>query len=232
LRNQAGRHLAAVAVGFTGRGIATHLSRIGDVPVLTIEEPTGGPDPTTISVNPDLSGPGLPLECTFLWTPAPGMPPEAIADTIIAVLDAVRPRAAAHRPSDEEASPPMTATPAAAGQPGGDDLTARIFRALYQEFDLRAINGTYVAVPKGTPFFCALSLGDIARQISDYEYPGPSASQAGPDRSPLPRRQENHWATIVEAESAIIASLEACYTAWGPRSRPMNGATSVTERND
>ncbi len=104
-RNQAGRHLAAVAAGFTGHGIVTRLSRIGDVPVLTIEEPTGGPDPTTISVNPDLSGSGLPLECTFLWTPAPGMPPEAIADTIIAVLKAVRPLAAAHHPGDEEASP-------------------------------------------------------------------------------------------------------------------------------
>ena len=104
-RHQAGRHLAAVAAGFTGQGIATRLSRIGDVPVLTIEEPTGGLDPTIISINPDLSSPGLPLECTFLWTPAPGMPPEAIAGTIIAVLNAIRPLAAAHRPGHEEASP-------------------------------------------------------------------------------------------------------------------------------
>lgn len=103
--NQADRHLAAVAAGLTGHGIATHLSRIGDVPVLTIEEPTGGPDPTTISINPDLSAPGLPLECTFLWTPARGVPPEAIASTIVAVLNAVRPQTAAHRPSDKEASP-------------------------------------------------------------------------------------------------------------------------------
>ena len=75
------------------------------MPVLTIEEPTGGPDPTTVSINPDLSNPGLPLECTFLWTPAPGMPPEAIADTIIAVLNAVRPLATAHRPGDEDTPP-------------------------------------------------------------------------------------------------------------------------------
>ena len=33
------------------------------------------------------------------------MPPETIADTIIAVLNAVRPRAAAHHPGDEEAAP-------------------------------------------------------------------------------------------------------------------------------
>ena len=74
----------------------------------------------------------------------------------------------------------MTAAPAAAGQPGGDDLTARIFRALYQEFDLRAINGTYVVVPKGTPWFAGHSLGDIARQISDHDHPSPAASPAGP----------------------------------------------------
>jgi len=43
----------------------------------------------------------------------------------------------------------MTAAPAAAAKPGGDDLPARIFRALYQEFDLRMISDTYV-VPKGT----------------------------------------------------------------------------------
>ena len=103
-RNRAGQHLATVAAGFAGHGIVTRLSCIGDVPVLTIEEPTGGPDPTTISVNPNLSDPGLPLECTFLWTPAPGMPPETIADTLIAVLNAVRPLVAADSPGSEEAS--------------------------------------------------------------------------------------------------------------------------------
>jgi hypothetical protein len=102
---QAGRYLTAVAAGLTGHGIATRMSRIGDVPVLTIEEPADGPEPTTISINPDLSARGLPLECTVLWTPAPGMAPEAIADTIIAVLNAVRPLTAAYDPSGEEASP-------------------------------------------------------------------------------------------------------------------------------
>jgi hypothetical protein len=102
-RDQADR-LAAVAAGFTGHGISARLSRIGDVPVLTIEEATGGPDPTTISINPDLSDPGLPLECTVLWTPPPGVPPEAIADTIIAVLSAIRPLAVAHRSGDEQTS--------------------------------------------------------------------------------------------------------------------------------
>ena len=55
----------------------------------------------------------------------------------------------------------MTTRPVAAGQPGRDDLTERIFRALYQEFDLRTINGTYVVVPKGTPWFAGTSLGNV-----------------------------------------------------------------------
>jgi hypothetical protein len=74
----------------------------------------------------------------------------------------------------------MTTAPAAAGQPSRDDLTERIFRALYQEFDLRTINGTHIVVPKGTPWFTGTSLGDIARQISDHDHPGPAASPAGP----------------------------------------------------
>jgi hypothetical protein len=102
---QADRHLAAVAADLTGHGISACLSRIGNVPVLTIEEPTGRPDPTTVSINPDLSAPGLPLECTILWTPPPGVPSKAIADTIIAVLNAVRPPVAAHGSGEEDTSP-------------------------------------------------------------------------------------------------------------------------------
>jgi len=49
------------------------------------------------------------------------------------------------------------------GQPPRDDLTARVFRALYQRFDLRTVGDTYVVVPKGTPCFAGPSLGDIAR---------------------------------------------------------------------
>jgi hypothetical protein len=67
----------------------------------------------------------------------------------------------------------MTTRPVAAGQPSRDNLTERIFRALYQEFDLRTINGTHIVVPKGTPWFTGTSLGDIARQISDHDHPGP-----------------------------------------------------------
>ena len=75
----------------------------------------------------------------------------------------------------------MTTAPAAS-QPAGD-LTARLFRALYQEFDLHAINGIYVVVPKGTSWFAGPSLGDIARQISGQDHPGPVASPAEPGRN-------------------------------------------------
>ena len=37
---------------------------------------------------------------------------------------------------------------------------------------------TYVVIPKGTACFAAPSLGEIARQISDREYPGPPAPGA------------------------------------------------------
>jgi hypothetical protein len=104
-RNQAHQDLAAVAAGFVSQGISTRLFRIGDVPVLTIEDPTGGPDPTTVSISPDLSAPGPPLECTFLWTPALGVTPKAITDTIIAVLNTVRPLAAAHQTRDQDTPP-------------------------------------------------------------------------------------------------------------------------------
>jgi hypothetical protein len=103
--DQAGRQLTAVAAGFTERGITAHLSRIGDVPVLTIEEPASGPDPTTVTINPDLGDRGLPLECTCLWTPPPGATPEAIAGTIIAVLTAIRRLTAADRPGDGDTPP-------------------------------------------------------------------------------------------------------------------------------
>lgn len=102
--DRARQQLAAVAAGFTSHGISTRLYRIGDVPVLTIEEPTGGPDPITISIGPDLTNPDLPLECTCLWTPAPDVTPQAITETIIAVLNTVRPLAA-HYTRDQDTPP-------------------------------------------------------------------------------------------------------------------------------
>lgn len=56
-----------------------------------------------------------------------------------------------------------------AATPG--NLTAIVFRALYREFDLITIGVLHIVVPKGTPCFAGPSLGDIARQISQYEHP-------------------------------------------------------------
>jgi hypothetical protein len=55
------------------------------------------------------------------------------------------------------------------GHGGRDELTVRIFRALYQEFDLRIVGDVHVVVPKGTPWFSGSSLGSIARQIGEHE---------------------------------------------------------------
>ena len=48
---------------------------------------------------------------------------------------------------------PEPVTPAT--QPPPDNLTARVFRALYQDFDLHTVAGIHIAVPKGTPCFTA-----------------------------------------------------------------------------
>lgn len=71
--------------------------------------------------------------------------------------------------------------PAPGGPPGRDDLTPRLFRALYREFDLHRIGGAYVVLPKGTPCLSGPSLGAIARQISTSPdpAPGPDAGEAG-----------------------------------------------------
>ena len=62
-------------------------------------------------------------------------------------------------------------TAAAAAQPGRDELTLRVFRTLYADFDLHTVGGMHVVVPRGTPWFAGHSLGEIARQISEFEQP-------------------------------------------------------------
>lgn len=61
--------------------------------------------------------------------------------------------------------------------PVRDDLAVRLFRAMYAEFDLRTIGGIHVVVPRGTPWFAGHSLGEIARQISEYEHPHTDQAQ-------------------------------------------------------
>ena len=87
----AGQHLADIAARLSGGGITSCLTRLGGIPVLTVAAPGGGPDPATVAIDPDTGpGPGLRLDCTCTWTPAPGATAQATADTITAVLNAVR----------------------------------------------------------------------------------------------------------------------------------------------
>jgi len=51
-------------------------------------------------------------------------------------------------------------------------------------FDLHTIGGTHIAVPKGTPWFAGHSLGDIARQISEYGYPNGERPPVGSPADP------------------------------------------------
>jgi hypothetical protein len=62
------------------------------------------------------------------------------------------------------------------GRPGQPprDLAARLFRALYSDFELRTLGGEHVAIPRGTPWYAGHNLSDVARQIS-------SALPRGPD---------------------------------------------------
>ena len=69
-------------------------------------------------------------------------------------------------------------------RPRRDELTVRLFRAMYADFDLRTVGGIHVVVPRGTPWFAGHSLGEIARQISEYEHP--HGDQPPVDSSPDP----------------------------------------------
>ena len=60
-------------------------------------------------------------------------------------------------------------------RPSTYDLTARIFRGLFTDFDLHNTSTGYVAVPKGIPLFTGTSLGDLARQISHAINSGPTS---------------------------------------------------------
>jgi hypothetical protein len=132
--DQAGQHLGAIAARLTDRGIPSRVSRLGGTPVLTIEEPAAGPNAATVSIDPDTrNGPGLSIDCTCLWTPAPGTAPEATADMIITVLKAISRRTdvvfgddmpsglSAARPSaarPDLSTPPPTGSPAHCRAPG------------------------------------------------------------------------------------------------------------------
>ena len=84
------RHLDAVAAALSGLGIASRVTRPAGTPALTTGTPAG-PDGASVAIDPDLhAGPGLRLDCTCIWTPAPGTTPETAATAIAAVLNATR----------------------------------------------------------------------------------------------------------------------------------------------
>jgi hypothetical protein len=109
-------HLAAIAATLSGHGVPARLTRLGGIPVLTAGQPGDSPDRAAVSIDP---GPGLApqLDCTCIWTPAPGATPQATAGTIIAVLAAIgqdtpgpgRPRPAPV-PARRDQDPPAAGT--------------------------------------------------------------------------------------------------------------------------
>ena len=75
--------------------------------------------------------------------------------------------------------------PAAAGTPDPGQLTARLFRGLYEAYDLHLVDGIHVVVPRGTP----VSPGPAwppSPGRSASTLPGPPGTPAPP---PPPRQQ-------------------------------------------
>ena len=60
------------------------------------------------------------------------------------------------------------------------DLAARLFRALYDDYDLHTIGDIHVAVPKGAPCYVGRTLSEIARQVSDCHREGRNPPRAEP----------------------------------------------------
>ncbi len=48
------------------------------------------------------------------------------------------------------------------------DIAARLFRALFDDWDLHEVRGAWVAVPKGTPWLAGPTLHDVSRQIAGH----------------------------------------------------------------
>ena len=114
----ASQYLTAIAARLTDHGITNSLTCLGGTPVLTIEEPAAGAEPVTVTIDPDTrNGSGLWMECTCLWTPAPGTAPEATADTILTVLDAIRPAPDVRESDHDTPGGPLPQPGAAASDP-------------------------------------------------------------------------------------------------------------------
>jgi hypothetical protein len=68
-----------------------------------------------------------------------------------------------------------------------DELTTRVFRALYPEYDLVTTGVIHIVTPKGTPLFISDSLAHIARQLTGHQHPGGDPGSV-PSAEPLARR--------------------------------------------
>jgi hypothetical protein len=101
----------------------------------------------------------------------------------------------------------VTGGPAA--RPGRDELTLRVFRALYAEFDVRTVGGLHVVVPRGTPWFDGHSLGEIARQISEYEHPRRDQPPGGSPADP-------RWPGATTPGPGRVCCLGGYYVGRGP----------------
>ena len=65
---------------------------------------------------------------------------------------------------DRRQRAPVTAARRPCAPPGQlpRDLAARLFRALYAGFELHALGGMHVAVPRGTPWYAGRNLSEAA----------------------------------------------------------------------
>ena len=119
------------------------------------------------------------------------------------------------QPGKEERVPmtgPPSAAPASPAPPG--DLAARLFRALYREYDLHAAGGTYVAVPKGAACYTAPTLAEIARRISR-EHPGPAPATPARPGSPMSAPDPFLLPPTATAPGRAAAALACALTARG-----------------
>jgi hypothetical protein len=81
------RYLDAIAAALAARGIRTQLTCPAGMPVLAASGPAAGPDAATVHPDPAAT-PALVLDCTCIWSPAPGAAPQAVAAAAAAILTA------------------------------------------------------------------------------------------------------------------------------------------------
>jgi hypothetical protein len=87
---QARQYLTAMAGIIAVEGIPCRITRDGGTLILIAEVAGGTPNPITVVIDPG-NGPGFWVDCSCTWTTPAGTTPGTAADTVIAVLNAIRP---------------------------------------------------------------------------------------------------------------------------------------------